>query len=328
MTFYCLFFYKMFTIKYKKVNICNIYYKHKGGFMRILCVGISVLDRIFSVDSLPKEEGKFFANSFKEQGGGPAATAAVALARLGAQVDMIARVGDDATGKAIIDELAKEGVGVDDMRICKNAQSTQASILVDKQGNRVIVSYPSPSLDPDPSFMDFIDFNKYDAILADVRWHEGTKKAFEIAKNLNIPTVLDADITNQPIDDLVALATHSVFSKPGLLNYAKMQNVDEALKYAQANNKGNVYVTLGGEGYKYCDEGNIICKASFKVNVVDTTGAGDVFHGAFAYGICTNKSIADVLKFSSAVSALKCTVAGGRTGIPTLKQVETFLAEY
>ncbi|MDO5351656.1 MAG: PfkB family carbohydrate kinase [Succinatimonas sp.] len=296
--------------------------------MRILCVGISVLDRIFTLESLPKEEGKFFAKAFKEQGGGPAATAAVALARLGADVDMIARVGDDATGKAIVDELAKEGVGVETMRICKGAQSTQASIMVDKQGNRVIVSYPSPSLDPDPSFMDFMDFGKYDAILADVRWHEGTKKAFEIAKKLNIPTVLDADITNQSIDDLVSLATHSVFSKPGLLNYAKKQNIDEALEFVQSNNKGHMYVTLGGDGYKYYAEDNIICKASFKVDVVDTTGAGDVFHGAFAYGICTNKSIADVLKFSSAVSALKCTVAGGRTGIPNLKQVEAFLAEH
>ena len=106
--------------------------------MRICCVGISVLDRIFTVDALPKEEGKFFASAFKEQGGGPAATAAVALARLGAQVDMIARVGDDATGRTIVDELAREGVGVDTMRINKGAQSTQASILVDKNGNRII----------------------------------------------------------------------------------------------------------------------------------------------------------------------------------------------
>jgi sulfofructose kinase len=296
--------------------------------MRICCVGISVLDRIFTVDALPKEEGKFFASAFKEQGGGPAATAAVALARLGAQVDMIARVGDDATGRTIVDELAREGVGVDTMRINKGAQSTQASILVDKNGNRIIVSYPSPSLDPDASFMDFIDFSKYDAVLADVRWHEGTKKAFEIAKKLNIPTVLDADITNQNIEDLVALASHSVFSKPGLLNYAKKQNIDEALAFAKSNNNGQVYVTLGGDGYKYYQDGNIIQRSSFKVDVVDTTGAGDVFHGAFAYGICTDMSISEILKFSSAVSALKCTVAGGRTGIPTLKQVEAFLANH
>ena len=149
--------------------------------MKILCVGISVQDRIFSVDSLPKEEGKFFARNLKEQGGGPAATAAVACARLGIDTDMIARVGDDATGQGILDELKNEGVNVGKMRVIKNAISTQASILVDQQGNRIIVSYPSPSLDVDASFMETIDFSQYNMVLADVRWHEGALKAFELA---------------------------------------------------------------------------------------------------------------------------------------------------
>lgn len=296
--------------------------------MRICCIGISVLDRIFNVESLPKEEGKFFAKGFKEQGGGPAATAAVALSRLGASVDMIARVGDDATGKAIIEELQREGVNTSHMAVIKGALSTQASILVDSEGNRVIVSYPSPSLIPDASFLDNIDFTQYDAILADVRWVEGTKKAFEIAKKYNIKTILDADITNVAIDDLVSLASYSVFSKPGLINYSKKNDIDEALKFAKDHTKGHVYVTLGGDGYKYYDENNIIQKPVFKVDVVDTTGAGDVFHGAFTYFICKGMSDVDALYYASAVSALKCTVAGGREGIPNLQQVEDFIATH
>ncbi len=292
--------------------------------MKICCVGIAVLDRIFTVDSLPKEEGKFFASNFTEVGGGPAATAAVACARLGIEVDMIARVGDDATGKTIIEGLAQENVVVDRMQVIKSAQSTQAAILVDGNGNRVIVSYPSPSLGDDVSFMDNIDFSQYDVVLADVRWHNGAKKAFELAKKAKVSTVLDADTTPQDISDLVALATHSVFSHPGLIKFAGTEVIDDALLYAKTKTSGSVYVTLGKDGYKYLENGKITHIPGFVVNVVDTTGAGDVFHGAFASALCLNKDIVSALRFAAATAALKCTKAGGRSGIPCLKDVEDF----
>lgn len=293
--------------------------------MKICCVGISVFDRIFTLDSLPFEEGKFFASKLVEQGGGPAATAAVACARLGACVDMIARVGDDATGKAIVDGLAKEGVNVDLMRIIKGATSTQASILVDKNGNRVIVSYPSPSLDPDASFMDSIDFSQYDVVLADVRWFQGAKKAFELARKAQVKTVLDADITDQPIDELIALGTDVVFSKPGLLNFTHETNIDNALFLAKKCTKGDIYVTLGADGYKFLLDNHIIHKSGYKVNVVDTTGAGDVFHGAYAFALASKQEKEQRLKFAAAVAALKCTKSGGRNGIPHLEQVIDFM---
>ncbi|WP_281758062.1 PfkB family carbohydrate kinase [Succinatimonas hippei] len=292
--------------------------------MKILCVGISVQDRIFSVDSLPKEEGKFFARNFKEQGGGPAATAAVACARLGINTDMIARVGDDVTGEGIIAELKSEGVNVEKMRVIKNAISTQASILVDKKGNRIIVSYPSPSLDIDASFMDAIDFSQYDIVLADVRWHEGALKAFELAKKAGVPTVLDADTTPQPIDALVKLSSHAVFSKPGLIKFTECLDINKALKIAEDKTDGRVYVTLGDDGYSYIENGIIKHKNGFKVKVVDTTGAGDVFHGAFACALCLGYEIEPALKFAAATAALKCTKAGGRSGIPTINEVKEF----
>ena len=292
--------------------------------MKICCVGIAVQDRIFSVEELPHEEGKFFANNLKEQGGGPAATAAVACARLGLEVDMIARVGNDATGNAIIAELKKEGVNTDKMRIIDNAISTQASILVDKNGNRIIVSYPSPSLIPDASFMEDIDFSQYDLVLADVRWHEGALKAFELAKKHGVTTVLDADTTPQAIDDLVALSSHSIFSKPGLTKFSEIADIAEALKFADKKTVGKVYVTLGSDGYSYIENDKIIKQDGFKVKVIDTTGAGDVFHGAFASALCLGYNTVDALRFSAATAALKCTKAGGRSGIPSLQEVTTF----
>lgn len=294
--------------------------------MKICCVGISVQDRIFNVDQLPTEEGKYFANKLTEQGGGPAATAAVACARLGIEVDMIARVGDDATGKAIITELNQEKVGTDKMCIIKGATSTQASILVDNSGNRVIVSYPSPSLIYDIKNLESIDFSQYDVVLADVRWTEGAKKAFELAKKHNIPTVLDADVTTQSIEDLVALADHSIFSEPGLKMFTGIEDIQEGLKLASNKTDGKVYVTLGSKGYSYLNCDKIIHVDGFKINVVDTTGAGDVFHGAFAVALCKKFDTAKCLQFSAATAAIKCTKSGGRAGIPTFQEVENFLA--
>jgi sulfofructose kinase len=216
---------------------------------RICCVGISTQDRIFTVGELPREEGKYFASALKEQGGGPAATAAVAAARLGLEADMIARVGDDATGKSIISGLEQEKVGTSHMRVISGAMSTQAAITVDGHGSRIIVSYPSPSLDPDPSFIDGIDFSGYDAVLADVRWPEGARKALEKAKEAGIPSVLDADITPQPIDELAAMATYPIFSKPGLAKYAGTADIDSAIAAAVRRGCSNVCVTLGADGY-------------------------------------------------------------------------------
>ncbi len=295
--------------------------------MKICCVGITTLDRIFTLDTLPVEEGKYFASNFKEQGGGPAATAAVAIARLGAQADMIARVGDDATGSAIIKELQDEGVNTEHMIVIKGATSTQASIFVDKDGSRIIVSYPSKSLVPDASALEKVDFSAYDMVLADVRWPEGALMAFTLAQKAGVPTLLDGDITPQSIDELVKLSSHAVFSKPGLLKYANMEDPMQALRHAGSNTKGRVYVTLGADGYCHLDCDTIKHSKGFKVNVKDTTGAGDVFHGALAYALCDGMGTDDALRFAAAVAALKCTQPGGRSGIPGLEQVKKFCLE-
>ncbi len=297
--------------------------------MKICCVGIAVYDRIFQVDSMPVVEGKYFAQGLSEQGGGPAATAAVAAARLGLEVEMIARVGDDATGQAIIKGLADEGVGTDLMRVIEHAASTQASIMVDSQGRRIILSYPSPDLPADGSFISGLDFSDCRAVLADVRWPEGAAAAFRRAREQHIPTVLDGDITPQPIDELCALADYVVFSEPGLALYTgEKQDVEASLRLAAHKSGARVFVTLGAAGCSWLDDdGKMQHQDGFKVDAVDTTGAGDVFHGAFAAGLAMDMEITEILRFAAATAALKCTRPGGRTGIPRLNEVRAFLAE-
>ncbi|EID2772538.1 sugar kinase [Salmonella enterica] len=291
--------------------------------VRIACVGITVMDRIYYVEGLPTEGGKYVAKRYTEVGGGPAATAAVAAAKLGAQVDFIGRVGDDDTGNSLLAEL--ESLGVNTRRYTQ-AMSSQSAIMVDAKGERIIVNYPSPDLLPDAGWLNDIDFSQWDVVLADVRWHDGAKQAFTLARQAGVMTVLDGDITPQDISELVALSDHAAFSEPGLARLTGMSEAIDALKKAQMLTNGHVYVTRGSEGCNWLEKAAVRHQPGFTVEVVDTTGAGDVFHGALAFGLASGYAIEEAVRFASGVAALKCTRPGGRAGIPDCEQTRSFLS--
>ncbi|EGH8509654.1 sugar kinase [Salmonella enterica] len=294
--------------------------------VRIACVGITVMDRIYYVEGLPTEGGKYVAKRYTEVGGGPAATAAVAAAKLGAQVDFIGRVGDDDTGNSLLAELESLGVNTRYTHRYTQAMSSQSAIMVDAKGERIIVNYPSPDLLPDADWLNDIDFSQWDVVLADVRWHDGAKQAFTLARQAGVMTVLDGDITPQDISELVALSDHAAFSEPGLARLTGMSEAIDALKKAQMLTNGHVYVTRGSEGCNWLEKAAVRHQPGFTVEVVDTTGAGDVFHGALAFGLASGYAIEEAVRFASGVAALKCTRPGGRAGIPDCEQTRSFLS--
>ena len=187
---------------------------------------------------------------------------------------------------------------------------------------------PSPDLGTDAEWLEAIDFSRYDLILADVRWHSGTEKAFSLARLAGVTTLLDADMTPQDISPLVALADHAVFSTPGLKRMTGLQSPEEGLFQATTQTAGKVYVTLGSEGSLWIEDGHLCQQEAFSVNVVDTTGAGDVFHGALAVALAEKMPTKEAIRFASAVAAMKCTQPGGRAGIPNREQTESFLSLY
>ncbi|MBA4714695.1 MULTISPECIES: sugar kinase [Citrobacter] len=294
--------------------------------IRIACVGIAVMDRIYYVEGLPTEGGKYVAKRYTEVGGGPAATAAVAAAKLGAQVDFIGRVGDDDTGNSLLAELESLGVNTRYTRRYTGAKSSQSAIMVDAQGERIIVNYPSPDLLHDADWLNEIDFSQWDVVLADVRWHEGARQAFTLARRAGVMTVLDGDVTPQDISELVALSDHAAFSEPGLARLTGINDSEAGLKQAKTLTNGHVYVTRGSEGCDWIKNNALQHQSGFKVDVVDTTGAGDVFHGALAFSLAGGDAPEDAVRFASGVAALKCTRPGGRAGIPDCDQTRSFLS--
>lgn len=290
--------------------------------MAIACVGITVLDRVQLVSQLPTTGGKYVAHDYFEVGGGPAATASVAVARMGHEVDFIGRVGCDSVADTMLTELAGYGVSVDKVIKIPGASSAFSAVIVDDEGERMIVNYQDKTLSKDASPLKNVDFSTYSTILTDVRWLDGAKYALEQAKKFGIPSVLDADITPEPIDELVKLADHVAFSEPGLEKFTGVSDPVEGLKIAQKKTSGQVYVTVGSKGCYWLENGELAHQTGLKVDVVDTTGAGDVFHGAFAVAIAERMETRQSILFSNTVAALKCTKLGGREGIPTRKEVD------
>lgn len=294
----------------------------------LACVGIAVEDRLYSLERLPTGGGKYIAHSYQEAGGGPAATAAVAAARLGATVDFIGRTGDDACGARLRAELEGYGVSVRHCRQVAGAASGQSAVLVDAAGERTIINHPGHNLDADAGWLAAIDFSAYDALLADVRWPEGAEVAMARARAAGVMTVLDADLTPQPITPLLALADHAAFSLPGLHRLTGELPVEQALRRAAALTAGQVYVTLGAEGCLWLDRGVCRHQPAFAVAVKDTTGAGDVFHGALAWALARGMAPAEAVRWASGAAALKCTREGGRAGIADYDQLGAFLSLY
>ncbi len=292
---------------------------------KVIAVGLAVMDKIFTVAEMPASPIKVFASSYAEIGGGPAATGSVAVARLGGAVDLWTRVGEDEIGRRIVEELRGWGVAPV-VRPQKGVASNVSGVIVDRHGERMIISFTDPGLDHDPSWLPLDEFSA-DALLADVRWPEGSLLALRRARELGIPTILDADLA--PADVLDALLPHAdfaIFSEPALARYAATGDRALALAHCRGGCGGVVGVTVGAEGFLWLEEGRIRQHGGFQVCVVDTLGAGDVFHGAFALAVAEGRGVAEAAAFANAASALKCTRPGGRAGIPTRAEVETLLA--
>jgi sulfofructose kinase len=293
----------------------------------LICVGISVLDRVWRLPALPGAAGKFRAQDYLECGGGPAATAAVTIARLGLSCEFWGRVGADSAGETMLAEFRNEGVDVSGVRRIKGANSTQAAVLVDQQGERLIVVHQDPSLAEDASFLCLPRLETAAGVMADVHWVEGAERTLAMARRRQLPSVLDVEPSPAAVyRRLCPLATHVIFSSDGLADYAGTNDVVEGLSAAQRQFGDVVAVTMGPRGVMIADAGGLAHLAAPRVTAVDTTGAGDAFHGAYLVGIIETGSPIAAARFANAVAALKCTRLGGRAGLPDRQTVETFLA--
>lgn len=293
----------------------------------VSCVGVAVLDLIYSVDRIPQDDGKVVSTELTEVGGGMAANAAVAVVRLGGSASWFGRLGNDERGKRVLAGLATEDVTVGGVRLIQDVPSSHSVVLRDAEGRRIVVLYRPTALSPDPGWLDLDRVLDCDVVLADIRWSDGAAYVLAEARRRGVPGVLDADVADPASFHVpVAAASHVVFSRDGLLAASRAEDVEEGLHRMARATDAFVAVTMGAEGVAWLDGGCMQKLPAYDVPVRDTLAAGDVFHGAFALGLAREADILRALRFANAAAAVKCTQKGGRSGIPYARQVDELLS--
>ena len=293
----------------------------------VVGVGINVFDYLFRVPRFPRPDTKSDALAVTTQGGGLTATAMVACARLGLRTRYIGKFGSDEIGRMAREMLAGEGLDLGGSVQAADAPHRLCVVLVEEgTGHRTIVRHRDSRIWLLPGEL------SHDAVCAGRLLHldgyEGAAalQAARWAREAGIPVSLDAEDSTELREELFRFTDILIVSHLFGRELTGKADLIDILHGLTRLGPACVGVTLGAQGSALLHRQEVVEVPAFPVEVVDTTGAGDVFHGAFLYGLLQGWKAGDILLFANAVSALKCTRLGGRAGIPRPAEVRTFLA--
>lgn len=295
-----------------------------------VCVGHASVDHHFEIDAFPGQPTKTQASSYRMIAGGMAANAAMALARLGQVVHLVGRVGDDEPGRFVTSALSSLGVTTR-LEVVGQASTSASSVVVDGCGERQITTHRGDALKKAHP-LDLSQLTGARAVLTDPRWRAGAEAALSWARAQGIMGMLDADIAPQNVlRDLVPIAQWVVFSQGGLAAYAPGLSREEGLRQALQAGARSAMVTLGEHGVMWTHGSQVFSQAAFRVQALDTTGAGDVFHAALLMALNTPDLATDeggAVRFACATAALKCTRRLGALHAPTRDEVNAFMRSH
>ncbi len=296
---------------------------------RIIAIGHAALDRIYRIDSFPAQPTKVRALEHVEVGGGMAANASVAIARLGGKVELWSWIGDDAAGQMIKAGLKAEKVDIRYVQAFDEARSSTSAIIVDNQGERLIVGQRDTGMPSSTDWLPLERVREAHVVLGDVRWLEGLRTVFTRARAEGVPTLLDADLgAREVLPELLALADYAIFSSPALRELYPDGEDSDRLERVLALGVLHAGVTRGPAGYLWAERGARGEVPSPPVDAVDTTGAGDAFHGAFALMLAEGRPTPECARIATLVAAEKCSRIGSRAGLPDRKRLDALIAAY
>src|SRR2546421_564401 len=296
---------------------------------RILCIGMPVRDLTFRVPGLPARGSKEHASHFEEICGGNALNGAIGIVRLGGRASVCGPMGDarETSSRYIFDKLAHEGIDTKHIVHMPGLVTPISNIMIDPSGERTIVTFRDPELWKVhlPYAEELLE--DCHAILTENRCAEFCTDLCAEARRRGIPVVVDVDRTMSLREGLLTASSHLVFSSEALQSTASVRDNAEALKKIAKFTPSFVAGTRGAQGTLWLDEQHKLRETpAFPVHTVDTLGAGDVFHGAFALAITESQDISSALRFASAAAALKCTRFGGAFAAPQRAEVEQLLS--
>lgn len=297
--------------------------------MKIICVGHAAYDVTVPVLSFPTENTKNRVHNRVECGGGPSATAAYLLGKWGMNTTFAGIVGNDLYGHNIKDEFDKVGVDTRYLEMSDNHTTTSSFILANTaNGSRTIFTYRPSDMKMSNVDLDFTP----DIILMDGQECEMSINL--INKYPNAISIIDAGRPRKEIIDLAKMVTYVVCSKEFAESVVEMKfdcdysNKEEVFKKLEEVFSNYIVVTVEADGCLYKKDGVVKLMPSIKVKAVDSTGAGDIFHGAFTYGIAKGYDFEKVLKLSNIAGAISVSRIGTRASIPTLEEMEEVYNEF
>ncbi len=295
----------------------------------VVGLGCACLDFLGIVPHLPDQDEQVWMSDSTQQGGGMVSTALVTLSRLGASTAFVGKIGNDTAGRVIKEEFDLYGVDSEHMIMEPGASSPVSMILVDEStGQRTIMAGGSAvELLPSEVPAEMVASAKY--LHLDNTNRQAALAAARIARDARVPVVLDADTMSPPddLEDLLRLTDYLIASKVFADELTGLADPSAAAKVLAGYGSIVTVVTLGEEGSYTLAGGRSFHTPAFAVDVVDTTGAGDVYHGAFIFGLLRDWKLEKTAEFASAVAAMSCTRLGGRAGIPTLDEAVSFLRD-
>ena len=296
---------------------------------RILCIGMPVRDLTFHTE-VPARGSKQNATRLDEICGGNSPNAAIGIVRLGGRASVCGPVGDsrETASRVMFDQLAHEGVDIRHLVHMKGLMTPISAILIDPTGERTAITYRDPELWkvrlPEADVL----LDDCDAILTESRCAGFCTDLCTDAVRRGIPVIVDVDRAMSLQEGLVAASTHLIFAAESLQETAGVIDDGDALKKIAKLTSSFLAATRGPRGTIWLDEhGELQETAAFPVHTVDTLGAGDIFHGAFALAITEGQELRQALRFASAAAALKCSRFGGALGAPQRAEVEELLRE-
>lgn len=295
----------------------------------VIGLGYAALDTIGLTPHLPQLDDNVLLEDLTRQGGGPVAQALVTLVRLGATAGFVGRVGDDDAGELIRSGLAEEGVDVAHMQSSPGARSLQSMILVDKEtGKRSICAFRGTAgdIDLNEATLRYLVSGQY--LHLDGHSPHAAVAAAREAGRRGVRVCLDAGAgtTFEYLQPLIQVTNVLIAAERFTLQVSPDGSIATGAAYLRSLGPEIVVVTSGERGSYTLTASDEFSTLAFPIAVVDTTGAGDVFHGAYLFGLLQGWDLASTAAFAGATASLKCTQLGGRVAIPHLPQVVEFMA--
>lgn len=296
-------------------------------YIDVLGLGSVAVDFVGVVESWPAEGTKYLFQNLSIHDGGLVGTALTAVARLGGKGCFAGKLGNSEMAKRARSAFEKDGIDTSFLIRTEGAEPIVAFVLTNTvNGKRNIfwtrhnAQYPFPSEFPDKNWFDNIK-----VLLVDFEAGAAGIEAAKIASEHNLPVVVDVEQNEPHVAELMKVCSHVVLSEDFAAEYTGKNDIAQMLKILKTSPGQTVIITRGENGCAGLTIDQSFEIPAYKIDIVDTTGCGDVFHGAYALAIAQGKTVIGAARFASAAAALCATKLGGRDGIPTVHQLQRFI---